>query len=145
MKLNFLFRCVFNGIFRKWGHSKCSWSAKFLFDRQKVVIAVIGNVGNVISSPDYCSKTWKQILKNAETCRPRSALGRHFFANLNFDCFWGLCHCNLLKKLPCVTWFSLRFIDTTIHHVLFSILLLYIYFLIALRSYFYNRFQLTSA
>jgi hypothetical protein len=39
MKLNFLFRCVFNGIFRKWGHSKCSWSAKFLFDRQKVVIA----------------------------------------------------------------------------------------------------------
>jgi hypothetical protein len=93
----------------------------------------------------YCSKTWKQILKNAETCRPRSALGRHFFANLNFDGFWGLCHCNLLKKLPCVTWFSLRFIDTTIHHVLFSILLLYIYFLIALRSYFYNRFQLTSA
>ena len=37
MKLNFLFRCVFNGIFRNEG--KCSWSAKFLFDRKKVVIA----------------------------------------------------------------------------------------------------------
>ena len=28
--------------------------------------------------------------KNAETCRPRSDLGRHFFADLNFDGFRGL-------------------------------------------------------
>ena len=28
--------------------------------------------------------------KNAETCRPRSDLGRHFFADLNFDSFRGL-------------------------------------------------------
>jgi hypothetical protein len=41
MKLNFLFRCVFNGIFRifQGNEGKCSWSAKFLFDQQKVVIA----------------------------------------------------------------------------------------------------------
>ena len=35
----------------------------------------------------YFSKTWKQILKNAEMCRRRSDLGRHFFADLNFDGF----------------------------------------------------------
>ena len=32
----------------------------------------------------------EQILENAETCRPRSDLGRHCFAHLNFDGFRGL-------------------------------------------------------
>ena len=32
----------------------------------------------------------EQILKNAETCRPRSDLGWHCFADLNFDGFRGL-------------------------------------------------------
>jgi hypothetical protein len=31
-----------------------------------------------------------RFLKNAETCRPRLDLGRHFFADLNFDGFRGL-------------------------------------------------------
>ena len=30
------------------------------------------------------------MFQNAETCRPRSDLGRHFFADLNFDGFRGL-------------------------------------------------------
>jgi hypothetical protein len=45
----------------------------------------------VITSAGYeCSKTWKQILKNAKMCRPRSDLGRDFFGDLNFDGFRGL-------------------------------------------------------
>ena len=33
-----------------------------------------------------------RFFKNAETCRPRSDLSLHFFADLNFDSFRGLQH-----------------------------------------------------
>jgi hypothetical protein len=52
MKLNFLFRCVFNGIFSKWGQNAPDRPNFYLNGKKSwLPISVIGNVGNVISSP----------------------------------------------------------------------------------------------
>jgi hypothetical protein len=46
----------------------------------------------VITSAGYYSapRHGNRFLKNAEMCRARSDLGRHFFADLNFDGFRGM-------------------------------------------------------
>jgi hypothetical protein len=51
-----------------------------------IPISMIRKYAITIVLQDMETDFWK----NAKTCRPRSDLGLHFFANLNFDGFRGL-------------------------------------------------------